>query len=104
MSNPDAKPTPYTSVLIDPASDIQVYYWAKDMQVEPHELRTAVSLVGPRISDVRQYFGRSAPVISLESRRRGRGRSLRTGFPRKVSSIIAVGAASTHQVTSRPMR
>jgi hypothetical protein len=75
------KPTPYTSVLIDPASDIQVHYWAKDMQVEPHELRTAVRLVGPRLSDVRQYFGRSAPVISLESRRRGRRTVSPYGLP-----------------------
>jgi len=57
--------------MIDPASDIQVHHWAKDMQVEPYELRAAVRLVGPRLSDIRKYFGKSALVISLESRRRG---------------------------------
>jgi hypothetical protein len=51
------KPIPYTSVLIDPSSDLQVHHWAKDMQIQPHELRTAVGLVGPRLSDIRQYFG-----------------------------------------------
>jgi len=63
------KPTPYTSVLIDPASDIQVHHWAKDIQVEPHELRAAVRLVGPRLGDVRQYFGKSAAIIVLSDRR-----------------------------------
>jgi hypothetical protein len=70
------KPIPYWLVLIDPASDIQVHHWARDMQVEPHELRAAVRLVGPRLSDIRQYFGKSAPVISLESRRRVRRTSV----------------------------
>jgi Protein of unknown function (DUF3606) len=63
------KPTPYTSVLIDPASDIQIHHWAKDMQVEPHELRAAVRLVGPRLGDIRQYFGKSADIIVLSARR-----------------------------------
>ena len=66
------KRIPYTLVMIDPASDIQVHHWARDMQVEPYELRAAVRLVGPRLSDIRKYFGKSAPVISLENRRRGR--------------------------------
>jgi len=66
------KRIPYTLVMIDPASDIQVHHWARDMQVEPYELRAAVRLVGPRLSDIRKYFGKSAPVISLEKRRRGR--------------------------------
>ena len=52
-----------------PASDIQVHHWAKDMQIQPHELRTAVGLVGPRLSDIRQYFGKSAQVIPLTSSR-----------------------------------
>lgn len=63
------KLTPYTSVLIDPASDIQVHHWARDMQVEPHELRAAVRLVGRRLGDVRQYFGKSADIIVLSDRR-----------------------------------
>jgi uncharacterized protein DUF3606 len=77
------KPTPYTSVLIDPASDIQVHHWAKDMQVEPHELRAAVRLVGPRLSDVRQYFGKSAAIIVLSDRRNSK-----TGNPLKVWSAF----------------
>jgi hypothetical protein len=63
------RPIPYTSVLIDPASDIQVHHWARDMQIEPYELRMAVFLVGPRLSDLRRYFGKSAPVICLKDRR-----------------------------------
>ena len=27
------KLVPYTSVMIDPASDLQVHHWAKDMQI-----------------------------------------------------------------------
>ena len=70
------KPIPYTLVLIDPASDIQVHHWARDMQIEPYELRAAVKSVGPRLSDLRQHFGKSAPVISLENRRRRRRTSV----------------------------
>lgn len=66
------KHTPYTSVLIDPASDIQVHHWAKDMQIEPHELRAAVRLVGPRLIDLRRHFGKSPTIIPLASRRRVR--------------------------------
>jgi hypothetical protein len=64
------RPIPYTSVMIDPASDLQVHHWAEDMQVEPYELRAAVALVGPRLSDLRRYFGKSADIVSLEQRRR----------------------------------
>jgi hypothetical protein len=70
------KPIPYTSVVIDLASDLQVHHWAKDMQVEPHELRAAVQLVGPRLGDIRQYFGKCAPVIPLERRRKVRRTSV----------------------------
>jgi hypothetical protein len=61
---------PYTSIMIDPANDLQVHHWAKEMQVQPYELRAAVALVGPRLSDLRCYFGRSAHIILLENRRR----------------------------------
>jgi hypothetical protein len=74
------KPIPYSSVMIDPASDLQVHHWAKDLQVEPHELRAAVRLVGPRFGDIRQYFGKSAPIIYLKDRRAPRGISP-YGFP-----------------------
>jgi len=66
------KPVPYTSVLIDPASDLQVHHWAKDLQVQPYELRAAVGVVGPRLGDLRRYFGKSAPVICLKDRRKPR--------------------------------
>ena len=75
------KAVPYTLVMIDPASDIQVHHWARDMQIEPHELRAAVRLVGPRLSDLRQYFGKSAVIISLENRRRGRRTVSPYGLP-----------------------
>ena len=63
------RPIPYTSVIIDPASDLQVHHWAGDIQVQPHELRSAVGLVGPRLSDLRRYFGKSADIICLTDRR-----------------------------------
>lgn len=63
------KPLPYTSVIIDPESDLQVHHWAEDMQIQAYELRAAVMLVGPRLSDLRRYFGKSAPVICLKDRR-----------------------------------
>jgi len=75
------KPVPYTSVMIDPASDLQVHHWAKDMQIQPYELRAAVGLVGPRLSDLRRYFGKSAPIIWLQDRR-GFGGVSRYGLPR----------------------
>ncbi len=71
---------PYTSILIDPASDLQVHHWAKDMQIQPHELRAAVRIIGPRLSDLRQYFGKSAPVICLKDWREPR-RVSPYGFP-----------------------
>jgi hypothetical protein len=74
------KPIAYTSVMIDPASDLQVHHWAKDMQIQPCELRRAVSLVGPRLSDLRRYFGKSATVICLKDRREPRAVSP-YGFP-----------------------
>jgi len=63
------KLVPYTSVIIDPASDLQVHHWAKDLQIQPYELRAAVGLVGPRLSDLRRHFGKSAPIICLKDRR-----------------------------------
>jgi hypothetical protein len=74
------KPIPYTSVMSDSASDLQIHHWAKDMQIQPHELRTAVGLVGPRLSDLRRYFGKSAHVICLKDRREPRAVSP-YGFP-----------------------
>jgi hypothetical protein len=47
-----SRPVPYTEVIIDPESDLQVHHWAKDMHVQPYELRAAVKLVGPRLSDL----------------------------------------------------
>ena len=74
------KTVPYSSVLIDPASDLQVHHWAKDMQIQPYELRAAIGLVGPRLSDLRRYFGKSAPIICLKDRREPRAVSP-YGFP-----------------------
>jgi hypothetical protein len=39
------------------------------MQVETYDLRAAIKLVGPRLSDLRRYFGRSAHIIFLETKR-----------------------------------
>jgi hypothetical protein len=64
-----SRPVPYTAVIIDPESDLQVHHWAKDMQIQPYELRAAVKLVGPRLGDLRRYFGKSAPIICLKDRR-----------------------------------
>ena len=62
---------PYSEVIIDPASDLQVHQWARDMQIQPYELRAAIRLVGPRLSDLRRYFGKSADIICLRDRRAG---------------------------------
>ena len=62
--------TPYTSVVIDPTNDVQVQHWAKEMQITPGQLRGAIRLIGPRLGDIRRYFGKSAAIIPLESRRR----------------------------------
>jgi hypothetical protein len=64
-----SRQVPYTAVIIDPLNDPQVQHWAKDMRVQTYELRAAIKLVGPRLSDLRRYFGRSAHIIFLENRR-----------------------------------
>jgi hypothetical protein len=61
------RPVPYTEIMIDPMNDMQVEHWARDMQVQTCDLRNAVRLVGPRLSDLRRYFGKSAPIIFLEN-------------------------------------
>jgi Protein of unknown function (DUF3606) len=63
------RPIPYTSVIVDPMNCPQVEHWAKDLQVQPYDLRAAISVVGPRLSDLRRYFGRSAHIIFLDNRR-----------------------------------
>jgi hypothetical protein len=65
-----SRPIPYTAVIIDALNDPQLQHWAKDLRVETYELRAAIKLVGPRLSDLRRYFGRSAHIIFLEDRRR----------------------------------
>ena len=60
---------PYTSVVIDPLNYQQVLFWANDLQVATYDLRAAITVVGPRLSDLRRYFGKSAQIIVLESRR-----------------------------------
>jgi Protein of unknown function (DUF3606) len=69
LSNAISRPIPYTSVFIDPMNYPQVEHWAHDMQVETYDLRAAIKVVGPRLSDLRRYFGRTAHVIFLEDRR-----------------------------------
>ena len=61
------RPLPYTEIMIDPMNDMQVEHWARDMQVQTCDLRDAVRLIGPRLSDLRRYFGKSAPIIFLEN-------------------------------------
>ena len=69
-SNPlHSRPTPYTDIIIDPTNTVEVKRWAKDLQVEPYELRTAINMVGPRLSGLRRFFGRSADVIFLAANR-----------------------------------
>jgi Protein of unknown function (DUF3606) len=63
-----SRPIPYTSIMIDPMNDPQVQHWARDMQVQTCDLRAAVRLVGPRLSDLRRFFGKSARIIFLENR------------------------------------
>jgi hypothetical protein len=63
------RPIPYTSVIIDPTNCLQVEFWANDLQVQTYDLRRAISFVGPRVSDLRRYFGKSARVIVLPTRR-----------------------------------
>ena len=42
---------------------------AKDLQVETYDLRAAIKVVGPRLSHLRRYFGKSAHIIFLDNRR-----------------------------------
>jgi hypothetical protein len=61
------RPVPYTEIMIDPKNEMQIEHWARDMQVQSCTLRDAVGLIGPRLSDLRRYFGKSAPIIFLEN-------------------------------------
>jgi Protein of unknown function (DUF3606) len=61
------RPVPYTEIMIDLMNGPQVAYWARDMQVQACDLRDAIRLIGPRLSDLRRYFGKSAPIIFLEN-------------------------------------
>lgn len=63
------RPTPYSDVIIDPTNDPQVQHWAKGLRVQTYELRLAIKLVGPRLSDLRRYYGKSADIIVLADRR-----------------------------------
>ena len=82
-----SRPASYTSVMIDPTNDLQVEHWARDMQVQTYDLRAAIPLVGPRLSDLRRYFGKSAHIISLDSRPRDRAMkpSVTSAFPVNLS-------------------
>ena len=60
---------PYTEIMIDPTNAAEVAHWAKDLQVETYELRAAINIVGPRLSGLRRYFGKSADVVFLSARR-----------------------------------
>ncbi|WP_192733949.1 DUF3606 domain-containing protein [Bradyrhizobium sp. OAE829] len=64
-----SRPVPYTDVIIDPMNGPQVEHWAKDLQVQTYELRAAIKLIGPRLSHLRRYYGRSADIIVLSDRR-----------------------------------
>ena len=78
------RPVPYTEIMIDPMNASQVEHWARDMQVQTCDLRDAVRLIGPRLSDLRRYFGKSAPIIFLENRladRQSKRTAVITSFP-----------------------
>lgn len=74
---------PFTSILIDAANAPQVQYWAKELEVEPSELKAAIQRVGHRLGNIRSYLGKSAPIICLADRRAARetGRTTWTAFP-----------------------
>jgi hypothetical protein len=79
------RPVPYTEIMIDPMNASQVEHWARDMQVQTCDLRDAVRLIGPRLSDLRRYFGKSAPIIFLEnhlSDRKAKRTATISPFPR----------------------
>jgi hypothetical protein len=66
-----SRPIPYSDVIIDPRNDAQIQHWAKDMQLQTYELRGAIKVVGPRLVDLRRYFGKSAHIVILECKKRG---------------------------------
>jgi hypothetical protein len=64
-----SRPIPYTDVLIEPMNDLQVQHWAGVLEVQTYELRAAIKLAGPRLSDLRRYLGKSAEIVVLSDRR-----------------------------------
>jgi hypothetical protein len=67
-----SRPVPYSDVIIDQMNEPQVQHWATDLQIQTYELRAAIKLVGPRLSHLRRYFGKSAEIICLKDRREPR--------------------------------
>ena len=63
---------PFLLILIDPANPCQVQYWARELQVDPSELRAAMMRVGRRLRDIRRYFGKTAQIICLQDGRAAR--------------------------------
>jgi hypothetical protein len=77
-----SRPIPYTSVIIDHMNSEEVRFWANDLQVATYDLRAAIRIVGPRLSDLRRYFGKSAHIIILEDRRNQKQTAVSTyGLP-----------------------
>jgi hypothetical protein len=64
-----SRPVPYSEVIIDPMNEVEVQHWAKEMQLQAFEIRAGINLVGPRLVDLRRYFGRSAHIIILENKK-----------------------------------
>jgi Protein of unknown function (DUF3606) len=60
----------YDTILIDPANPPQVEYWAKELRVEPSELKAAMLTVGRRLTNVRRHFGKTAEIVCLADRRK----------------------------------
>ena len=82
------KRIPYTLVMIDPASDIQVHHWARDMQVEPYQLRAAVRLVGQRLVTFESTSESPRPLYRWKTGGEGvGGRSRPTGSRVRVSDF-----------------
>jgi hypothetical protein len=64
-----SRPVSYNDEIIDPMNAAQVQHWAKDLQIQTYELQAAIKLVGPRLSHLRRYFGKSADIIVLSDKR-----------------------------------
>ena len=59
--------TPLTQIVIDTKDDYDIHRWAAEFGVHPLALRAALTVVGPRVTDLRLHYNIS-DVVNFPNR------------------------------------